>query len=156
MTNEKLSKKIATAIYSKHSLTKLELEAIIEEVLNKHILSKKVTKKKTPTPVKLEIGNFYWFRYLPAKGSRWYKAKITKKTPQGFYWQENYEKNVSGIVAPEQYEIRECTPHKELIESARALFIKKDFNGYAHHTNLPELFAEFYNQINPQYNEETN
>lgn len=52
----------------------------------------------------LEIGKWYWFKYLPCNGD-WYRAKITRFTDMGFPWQDGG--HGAGIVSGELYAVKE-------------------------------------------------
>jgi len=64
---------------------------------------------ETPNEHNLEVGKEYWFKHFPSKG-RWYKAKITRFTTDGFPWQEADSTN--GIVSPGSYEVSSTVPEE--------------------------------------------
>ena len=91
----------------------------------------------------LKIGESYWFKYKHCE-SKWFKAKVTHFTDQGYPWAGH------GIISADSYDIVECLPEKELIEKARIWLNDKGYTGFAEHSSVPSWMAEFAIELNPE------
>lgn len=93
--------------------------------------------KDEKNPYLLEVGKEYWFKYFPAKG-RWYKAKITRFTTDGFPWM--VADGVNGIVSPGSYEVSSTVP--EEVKRGDA-YIGQLENAISFFEEYPDAFLSF-------------
>jgi len=93
--------------------------------------------------VKLEIGKYYFVKYIHCANSKWEKIQITRVTTNGHPWQVGI--NLNGIITDGNYIVKELTPETELENYARNWL----YENLKHNvdTSLVDLFVKMYNDF---------
>jgi len=93
--------------------------------------------------VKLEIGKFYFVKYIHCEGSKWEKIQITRVTVNGHPWQVG--RNSDGIITDGSYLVKELTSETELEDYARNWLSENLKNNVD--ISLVDLFVKMYNDF---------